>query len=81
MSLARITELLDKAKTFWGPLLQTDTQEDSFVNGKVFSYEDYRTYAGSEVANFVFDPTEYTGSNLVILPPSFSLLSVQQLDP
>jgi hypothetical protein len=65
-------EIIADATTSWGPLVVTSIQEDSFINGSVFSYEDYRTFATDEIANFIFNPTAFTGDKLIVLAPAFS---------
>jgi len=59
-------------ETVFDALLTTNVQENAFVSGNAFSYEDYLTYSTDEVKNFIFDPTAFTGENLVVTPPQFS---------
>lgn len=66
---------LESYRTIFNAFKTTNTQEDAFVNGLVFSYEDYLIYGDDEVKNFIFDPTAFTGTNLVITPPQFSASS------
>lgn len=65
-------EIIADATTSWGPLVVTSRQENIFISGKTFSYEDFRTYAASEIAYFIFDPTAFEGTSLIVLAPSFS---------
>jgi hypothetical protein len=65
-------EIIAEATTSWGPLVVTSRQENIFVSGRIFSYEDFRTYAASEVAYFIFDPTAFEGESLIVSAPSFS---------
>lgn len=63
---------LETYRTIFNAFRVTDTQEDAFVNGNVFSYEDYLTYETDEAKSFIFDPSEFTGNNLVVTPPQFA---------
>jgi hypothetical protein len=65
-------DILKPFRTVFGALRTTNVQEEAFVSGKVFSYEDYKIFADGEIANYIFDPTAFTGTNLVVTPPSFS---------
>lgn len=65
-------DILKPFRTNFGAIRTTNIQEDAFVNGKIFSYEDYKIFSSSEVVNFIFDPTAFDGVNLVVTPPSFS---------
>lgn len=47
-------------------------QEYLFVQGKSFSYEEHLIYGASEVKTFVFDPTAFTGTNIVFEPIVFA---------
>lgn len=51
-----------------GAYLTSTIQEDLFVAGKSFSFEDYFTFAAAEVKNFMFDTSSFTGVNLSINP-------------
>ena len=72
MGPTEMREIIAAARTIWGPLIMTNIQENAFVLGQSFSYEDYLTYAAAGVKDFIFDPTAFDGTNLVVLPPSFS---------
>jgi hypothetical protein len=65
-------EIFQNARTTWGPVQLTDTQENAFFNGNVFSYEDYLTYDASETKYLYFDCSGFNGENLIVLPPAFS---------
>lgn len=60
--------LLARMMTALNALRATTVQEELFVLGKAFSYEDYHTFGAAEVKNFVFDPTSFTGVNLTVNP-------------
>lgn len=47
-------------------------QENLFIAGRSFSFEDYFTFGASEVKTFVFDPTACGCSQLVINPLIFA---------
>ena len=51
-----------------GFLIAGSLQEDLFVKGKSFSFEDYFTFSASEVKTIVLDPTAFTGVNLTFNP-------------
>lgn len=63
---------LSKYATSFKAFLVTSLQEKAFIRGEVFSYEDYMTYSTGEVKDFIFDPTAFSGENLVVEPPQFS---------
>lgn len=65
-------DVLAPFRTVFGALRTTNVQEDAFVNGQAFSYEDYLSYNTDEVKDFLFDPTAFIGTNIVIVPPLFA---------
>lgn len=46
--------------------------EALFVLGKAFSFEDYFTFGNLEARTFVFDPTAFTGDQIVFNPMLFA---------
>ena len=63
--------ILPKVLTLAGALRQQSINEDLFVQGKSFSYEDYHIMGASGTLTFVFDPTAFTGINIVLEPFTF----------
>ena len=47
-------------------------QDELFVAGKSFSYEDYLTFGTDEVKNIIFDSSAFTGINLIFNPITFA---------
>ncbi len=58
-----------------GAHLISPIQEELFVAGKAFSYEDYLLFGSSEVKNIIFDSSGFTGVNLTINPILFGAVS------
>lgn len=46
--------------------------DEAFIRGNVFSYEDYRVMGADEVVDILFDPTDFSGQNLIITAPQFA---------
>ena len=55
-----------------GQIISSDIQENLFILGLSYSWEDYLTYSASEEKIFVFDPTACTCAQLVFNPLVFS---------
>lgn len=53
----------------------TTIQEELFVLGKAFSYEDYISFSAGETKTIVFDPTAFAGIQIAFNPISFSATS------
>ena len=51
-----------------GQIVTGNTQEELFIQGKSFSWEDRITFAADETKVIVFDQSLYTGGNLTIAP-------------
>lgn len=51
-----------------GQLIAGSTQEELFIQGKSFSWEDRLTFDAGDVKVIVFDQSLYTGANLTVLP-------------
>lgn len=51
--------------------LTSSIQENLFVAGKAFSYEDYLEFAANQECVIVLDSSAYAGENLVFLPFNF----------
>jgi len=58
-----------------GAQLNSSVQEDLFVQGKSFSFEDYFTFAADETKTFVFSPLAFEGVNITVNPFIFSATS------
>jgi len=58
-----------------GAHLTSSIQENLFVAGKAFFFEDYFTFSADEIKIFVIDPTSFDGDNLVFEPFSFTASS------
>ena len=72
MSIPRISEHYENLVTIWNAFITTNTQENEFVKGNVYSYEDFTIYAASQVKYLYLDCSLYTGQNFVVFPPAFS---------
>lgn len=46
-------------------------QEDLFVQGKAFSFEDYFIFAADEVKTIIFDSSAFEGENIAVNPFQF----------
>jgi hypothetical protein len=55
-----------------GSRLTSSIQENLFVAGKAFSYEDYMLYSSGEIKTIVLDSSDYKGDNIVFLPIVYS---------
>ncbi|MCK5612881.1 hypothetical protein KAR91_64000 [Candidatus Pacearchaeota archaeon] len=55
-----------------GAHLTSTIQENLFVEGKSFSYEDYHTFGADETKIIVFDSTAFEGENLIVNPFGFA---------
>jgi hypothetical protein len=53
----------------------TTPSEELFIQGKAFSFEDYFTFGAAQVKNFIFDPTAFSGNQLVFNPFLFAASS------
>lgn len=53
----------------------TTIQEELFVIGKAFSFEEYFSFGTDEVKTFIFDPTAFEGSQIIFNPIAFSASS------
>ena len=62
----------DLAKGAAGQIVTGTIQENLFILGLSFSWEDYLTYAAAEEKIFVFDPTACTCAQLIFNPLVFS---------
>lgn len=58
-----------------GQVITGPIQEQLFIEGKSFSYEDYHVFDVDEVKLFVFDPALYAGPQLVFSPLVFAASS------
>jgi hypothetical protein len=58
------------------PALRTTTiEEDLFIQGKSFSYEDYHLFGADEEKIIIFDPTNCTCNNIDISPILYAATS------
>jgi hypothetical protein len=55
-----------------GQVITGTVQENLFIEGKSFSYEDWLTYTADETKTFVFDPTACECVQIVFNPIAFS---------
>lgn len=58
-----------------GQLVTGSIQENLFIQGRSFSYEDWLVYGADETKTFVFDPTACTCDQIVFQPFAFSAQS------
>lgn len=58
-----------------GQIVTGSIQEDLFIRGRSFSYEDWLVYAADEIKTFVFDPIACTCDQIVFQPFAFSAQS------
>lgn len=58
-----------------GQLISGTIQENLFILGQSFSYEDWLVYGADETKTFVFDPTDCDCDQLVFNPFAFSAQS------
>lgn len=61
-----------QAKGAAGQVVTGSIQENLFILGQSFSYEDWLVYGADETKTFVFDPTACTCDQLVFNPFAFS---------
>ena len=73
MSIARITEFLQRSFSPAGAIKSLSVQEDAFINGKAFTHADYtQGIATDAIINYLFDPTACTCDQVIAEVPIFN---------
>lgn len=74
-SIESLIAVLNSLITTVPALLTTTIQEDLFIQGKSFSYEDYHLFSQDEEKFFIFNPLNCTCDQIVVSPVIFSATS------
>lgn len=68
------TDLLARALSQFGAIISQKIEDQKAIDGIAFSVRKRYTIASSGVLDLVFDPTAFTGQEVVLLAPAFDAL-------